>query len=108
MACLRVGSDRRRTLSAAPGSLAGGNEMTWTDWLWEVIDTGLFAAHIFLIVLLTASAIACPLLLWSIRCDLYIIRDSVQKDVTVIDVRPDSPGPHRVLPMAQHSEISER
>ena len=98
MACLRVGSDRRRTLSAAPGSLVRGNEMTWTDWLWEVIDTGLFAAHIFLIVLLTASAIACPLLLWSIRCDLYIIRDSVQKDVTVIDERPGQSGGATAVP----------
>jgi hypothetical protein len=40
--------------------------MTWTDWVWELIDTGLYLAHIALVVLLTASAISCPALLWRI------------------------------------------
>ena len=38
--------------------------MTWMEWLWELIDTGLYLAHLALVVLLTASAIACPALLW--------------------------------------------
>jgi hypothetical protein len=38
--------------------------MTWTDIVWELIDNALYLAHLALVVLLTASAIACPALLW--------------------------------------------
>ena len=78
---------------------------TWADWLWELIDTGLYAAHLALVVLLTASAIACPALLWLILVEVRDVRKHVEKDVTVIEPHcrrcdPDGPGPvlPRVLP----------
>ena len=73
---------------------------TWTDIVWELIDNALYLAHIALVVLLTASAIACPLLLWRIS-------ESV-RFLSLRDVPPpcqcchhdDGPGPvlPRVLP----------
>lgn len=74
--------------------------MTWTDWLWELLDNALYLLHMAAVLLVAAAAIECPLLLWQIRGELSVIRDCAQKDVTVIDVRPDGPGPvlPRVLP----------
>jgi len=79
---------------------------TFTDWLWEAIDTGLYLAHLALVVLLTASAIACPVLLWLIRTEVRDLREHVGPGVTVIDIEEqcrhcdDGPGPvlPRVLP----------
>ena len=74
--------------------------MTWTDRLWEILDNALYLLHLAAVLLVVAAAVACPLLLWQIRGELSIIRDCAQKDVTVIEVRPDGPGPvlPRVLP----------
>jgi hypothetical protein len=76
--------------------------MTWMDWLWELIDTGLYLAHLALVVLLTASAIACPGLLWLLLVEAREIRDAIPP---ACECRhhlrdPDGPGPvlPRVLP----------
>ena len=38
--------------------------MTWTDWLWEVIDTSLYVGHVVLLLLATFAAVVIPCLLW--------------------------------------------
>ena len=78
--------------------------MTWMDWLWELIDTGLYLAHIALVVLLTAAAIACPWLLVEIRRDLWAIRFEVHRDLVALREVPPcqccyhDAGPGPVLP----------
>jgi hypothetical protein len=72
--------------------------MTWMDWLWELIDTGLYLAHIALVVLLTASAIACPLLLWLLLAEAREIRTAIPAACECRHHLRDDDGPGPVLP----------
>jgi len=72
--------------------------MTWLDWLWELIDTGLYIAHIALVVLLTASAIACPALLWLILVEAREIRTAIPPACECRHHFRDDDGPGPVLP----------
>ena len=74
--------------------------MTWMDWLWELIDTGLYLAHIALVVLLTASAIACPALLWLLLVEARETRREEARPCQCHCHHDDGPGPvlPRVLP----------
>ena len=69
--------------------------MTWMDWLWELIDTGLYLAHIALVVLLTASAIACPALLWLL---LVEARETRREEPRPCHCCHHDAGPGPVLP----------
>jgi hypothetical protein len=73
--------------------------MTWTDWVWELIDTGLYLAHIALVVLLTASAIACPALLLLLLVEARETRREEPRPCQCCH-HDDGPGPvlPRVLP----------
>ena len=72
--------------------------MTWLDWLWELIDTGLYLAHIALVVLLTASAIACPVLLWLLLVEAREIRTAIPPACECRHHLRDDDGPGPVLP----------
>ena len=72
--------------------------MTWMDWLWELIDTGLYLAHIALVVLLTASAIACPALLWLLLAEAREIRTAIPAACECRHHLRDDDGPGPVLP----------
>jgi hypothetical protein len=72
--------------------------MTWMDWLWELIDTGLYAAHLALVVLLTASAIACPLLLWLLLSEAREIRAAIPPACECRHHVREDDGPGPVLP----------
>jgi hypothetical protein len=72
--------------------------MTWMDWLWELIDTGLYLAHIALVVLLTASAIACPVLLWLLLVEAREIRTAIPPACECRHHLRDDDGPGPVLP----------
>lgn len=69
-------------------------------WFWLVVDCGWFLLTAAATLLVCVSMIASPIWLGMIHHELTIIRDCAQKDVTVIDVHPDGPGPilPRVLP----------
>jgi hypothetical protein len=72
--------------------------MTWMDWLWELIDTGLYLAHIALVVLLTASAIACPALLWLLLSEAREIREAIPPACECRHRVREDDGPGPVLP----------
>jgi hypothetical protein len=73
---------------------------TWADCLWEAIDTGLYLAHLALVVLLTASAVACPLLLWRISEGVRFLSLREVPPCECHCRHDDGPGPvlPRVLP----------
>jgi hypothetical protein len=71
---------------------------TSTDWLWELIDTGLYLAHLALVVLLTASAIACPVLLWLLLSEAREIRAAIPAACECRHHLRDDDGPGPVLP----------
>ena len=71
---------------------------TWADALWELIDTGLYAAHLALVVLLTASAIACPALLWLLLVEAREIREAIPPGCECRHHLRDEDGPGPVLP----------
>jgi hypothetical protein len=72
--------------------------MKWTDWLWELIDTGLYLAHLALVVLLTASAIACPALLWLLLAEAREIRAAIPPACECRHHVREDDGPGPVLP----------
>jgi hypothetical protein len=72
--------------------------MRWTDWLWEAVDNALFLAHVLLVGVLLAAAIACPLWLHSIHTELVIIRDQMPPMGGCHCRRCDDDGPGPILP----------
>ena len=72
---------------------------SWTDWLWEVIDTSLYVGHVVLLLLATAAAVAIPGLLWLLLFEAREIRAAIQPACECRH-RDDGPGPvlPRVLP----------
>ena len=71
---------------------------TWTDWLWELLDTFLYVAHLALVVMLTASAIACPLLLWLLLSEAREIRTAIPPACECRHHLREDDGPAPVLP----------
>jgi len=78
--------------------MSDDDRYTFTDWLWEAIDTGLYVAHLALVVLLTASAIACPLLLWLLLAEAREIRAAIPAACECRHHVRDDDGPGPVLP----------
>ena len=74
--------------------------MTWTDWLWEAIDNGLFLAHCVLVVALLAFCVVTPGLLWLTLEEVRAIRDELPAGCRCRQRDEDGPGPvlPRVLP----------
>jgi hypothetical protein len=71
---------------------------SWTDWLWEVIDTSLYVGHVLLLLLATAAAVAIPGLLWLLLVEAREIRDAIPPACECRHHLRDEDGPGPVLP----------
>ena len=71
--------------------------MKISDFVWEMMDNALYIMHLFAVVCVGASAIACPVLLYAI---LFQIREIGKSIPPACECRHDGPGPAlpRVLP----------
>jgi hypothetical protein len=72
--------------------------MKLSDFVWEAMDNALYIMHLFAVVCVGASAIACPVLLYAILFQILEIGKSVPP---ACECRhEDGPGPvlPRVLP----------
>jgi hypothetical protein len=71
--------------------------MKVSDFVWELMDNALYIMHLFAVVCVGASAIACPVLLYVILCEVRELRKPAPP---ACECRHDGPGPvlPRVLP----------
>ena len=71
--------------------------MKFADFLWELMDSALYAMHLFAVLALGTSAVACPVLLYSLLIEIRELRTQIPKSC---ECRHDGPGPvlPRVLP----------
>jgi hypothetical protein len=69
------------------------------DLVWEVIDNGLYLAHLLAIVFIGVAAVACPIWLGMIHAELVALRGEVPPCQCECH-HADGPGPvlPRVLP----------
>jgi len=74
--------------------------MKFSDFVWELIDNGLYVAHLVLILGVATTVIACTLLLYQIRTELAVIRECVVEAAAEPHCDHDAPVPvlPRVLP----------
>jgi len=71
--------------------------MKISDIVWEVMDNALYIMHLFAVVCVGASAIACPVLLYSLLVEIRELRKEIPP---ACQCRHDGPVPvlPRVLP----------
>jgi hypothetical protein len=71
--------------------------MKISDVVWEVMDNALYIMHLFAVLCLGVSAVACPVLLYSLLCEIRELRKEIP---AACECRHDGPGPvlPRVLP----------
>jgi hypothetical protein len=71
--------------------------MRFADFLWELMDNALYVMHLFAVLCLGASAVACPVLLYTLLVEVRELRKELPKSC---ECRHDGPGPvlPRVLP----------
>jgi hypothetical protein len=71
--------------------------MRFADFLWELMDNTLYAMHLAAVLCLGTSAVACPVLLYSLLVEIRELRTQIPK---ACECRHDGPGPilPRVLP----------
>jgi hypothetical protein len=71
--------------------------MKISDVVWEVMDNSLYIMHMTAVLCVGASAVACPVLLYSLLLEIRELRKEVQ---SACECRHDGPGPvlPRVLP----------
>ena len=71
--------------------------MKLSDFVWEAMDNALYIMHLFAVVCVGASAITCPVLLYSLLVEIRELRKEVPP---ACECRRDRPGPMlpRVLP----------
>lgn len=71
--------------------------MKISDIVWEVMDNALYIMHLFAVLCVGASAVACPVLLYSLLVEIRELRKEIPKSC---ECRSDGPGPvlPRVLP----------
>jgi hypothetical protein len=67
------------------------------DIVWEVMDNALYIMHLFAVLCVGASAVACPVLLYSLLLEVRELRKEIPESC---ECRSDGPGPvlPRVLP----------
>jgi hypothetical protein len=71
--------------------------MKISDIVWEIMDTSLYIMHMTAVLCVGASAVACPVLLYSL---LFEVREWRKEAPPACQCRHDGPGPvlPRVLP----------
>jgi hypothetical protein len=71
--------------------------MKISDFVWEMMDNALYIMHLFAVVCVGASAVACPVLLYSLLVEIRELRKEVPP---ACECQHDGPGPvlPRVLP----------
>lgn len=71
--------------------------MKLSDFVWEFMDNVLYIMHLFAVLCLGVSAVACPVLLYSLLCEIRELREQIPDSC---ECRHDGPGPvlPRVLP----------
>jgi len=71
--------------------------MKVSDFVWEMMDNALYIMHLFAVLCVGASAVACPVLLYSLLVEIRELRKEIPESC---QCRSDSPGPvlPRVLP----------
>ena len=71
--------------------------MKISDIVWEVMDNALYIMHLFAVLCVGVSAVACPVLLYSLRVEIRELRKEIPESC---ECRSDGPGPvlPRVLP----------
>jgi hypothetical protein len=67
------------------------------DIVWEVMDNALYIMHLFAVLCVGASAVACPVLLYALLLEVRELRKEIPESC---ECRSDGPGPvlPRVLP----------
>ena len=72
--------------------------MKISDIVWEIMDTSLYIMHLFAVLCLGVSAVACPALLYVILCEVRELRKEIPESCECR--HEDGPGPvlPRVLP----------
>jgi hypothetical protein len=76
--------------------------MSWADWLWELIDNGVYALTVLACFVLMFSAGACPAVLLAIRQEVRELRQAVEA------IRPcDCKCRHPLLPLPTPRRIGE-
>jgi hypothetical protein len=68
-----------------------------SDFVWEMMDNALYIMHLFAVLCVGASAVACPVLLYSLLVEIRELRKEIPESC---QCRSDGPGPvlPRVLP----------
>lgn len=71
--------------------------MKISDFVWEMMDNALYIMHLFAVLCVGASAVACPVLLYSLLVEIRELRKEIPESC---QCRSDGPGPvlPRVLP----------
>lgn len=71
--------------------------MKFTEFLWEMVDNGLFLLHTVAVLVALLAAVACPIWLNMIHAELVAIREQLKPCSCSHE---DGPGPvlPRVLP----------
>ena len=71
--------------------------MRISDFVWELMDNALYAMHLAAVLCLGTSAVACPVLLYSLLLEYRELRKEAPP---ACECRHDGPGPvlPRVLP----------
>ena len=67
--------------------------MKVNDFLWEIIDNGLYLLHLLAAIFIGVSAVACPIWLGMIHAEIKGIREHLKP----CECKPDD-GPGPVLP----------
>ena len=72
--------------------------MKISDIVWEIMDTSLYLMHLFAVLCLGVSAVACPVLLYLILSEIRELKTELPEPCECRHV--DGPGPvlPRVLP----------
>lgn len=66
--------------------------MSWADWLWELLDNGVYAVTVVACVIMAVSAGATPAILLAIRQEVRELRTAVDA------IKPCQCRPH-LLPL---------
>jgi hypothetical protein len=71
--------------------------MKISDIVWEIMDTSLYIMHLFAVLCVGVSAVACPVLLYSLLLEYRELRKEIPP---ACECRHECPGPvlPRVLP----------
>jgi hypothetical protein len=72
--------------------------MKISDIVWEIMDTSLYVLHLFAVLCLGTSAVACPVLLYALLCEIRELRKEMPECTCGHECHVPGPVLPRVLP----------